>query len=135
MSSSVIFDHVKRFETKRLGNHCLNCDQSEDWGEKQPFIYLLTHFYLAALGLSCSMWDLVFRPGIKPGLPALGVKSLSHWTTREVSIYFFNGVFSVFLVLPAPWQEQRPLQWKCGVLTTRTPRGFPEKPLFRLYFP
>ena len=34
--------------------------------------------------LSCSMWDLVPRPGIKPGPPALGARSLSHWTTREV---------------------------------------------------
>ena len=27
--------------------------------------------YLDALGLSCAMWDLVPRPGIKPKLPAL----------------------------------------------------------------
>ena len=40
--------------------------------------------YLAMLGLSCSMWGLVPWPGIKPGPPALGVWSLSHWTTREV---------------------------------------------------
>ena len=30
------------------------------------------------------MWDLVPRPGIEPGLPALEVRSLTHWTTREV---------------------------------------------------
>ena len=35
-------------------------------------------------GLSCSMWDLVSQPGIKPRPPALGAWSLSHWTTREV---------------------------------------------------
>ena len=34
--------------------------------------------------LHCGMWDLVPRPGIEPGTPALGVWSLSHWTTREV---------------------------------------------------
>ena len=34
--------------------------------------------------LSRSMWDLVPWPGIEPGSPALGVWSLSHWTTREV---------------------------------------------------
>ena len=34
--------------------------------------------------LSWSMWDLVPWPGIKPRAPALGVQSLSHWTTREV---------------------------------------------------
>ena len=33
--------------------------------------------------LSCSMWDLVPRPGIKPSPPALGTRSLSHWTRRE----------------------------------------------------
>ena len=30
------------------------------------------------------MWDLVPRPGIEPGPPALGAQSLTHWTTREV---------------------------------------------------
>ena len=40
--------------------------------------------YLAVLGLSCGMWDLVPWPGIKPEPPALGVWSLSHRTIREV---------------------------------------------------
>ena len=39
---------------------------------------------MAALGLSCSMWDLAPWPGIEPGPPALGTQSPSHWTTREV---------------------------------------------------
>ena len=30
------------------------------------------------------MWDLVPWPRIKPKSPALGVRSLSHWTTRKV---------------------------------------------------
>ena len=34
--------------------------------------------------LSCGMWDLVPWPGIEPRLPAVGVQSLSHWTTGEV---------------------------------------------------
>ena len=34
--------------------------------------------------LSCDMWNLVPWPGIEPGLPALWVCNLSHWTTREV---------------------------------------------------
>ena len=34
--------------------------------------------------LSCGAWDLVPWPGIELRLPALGVRSLSHWTTREV---------------------------------------------------
>ena len=33
------------------------------------------------------MWDLVFWPGMEPEPPALGVPSLSHWTTREVPCY------------------------------------------------
>ena len=33
--------------------------------------------------LSCSMWDLVPWPRIEPMLPALGVWSLNHWTTRK----------------------------------------------------
>ena len=36
--------------------------------------------------LSYSMWDLILPPGIEPGPPALGVGSLSHWTTREVPV-------------------------------------------------
>ena len=35
-------------------------------------------------GVSCGMQDLVLWLGIKPGAPALGAWSLSHWTTREV---------------------------------------------------
>ena len=34
--------------------------------------------------LSCGMWDLVPWPGIKPGPPALGAWSLSHWSTRKI---------------------------------------------------
>ena len=30
------------------------------------------------------MWDLVPRPGIEPGPPALAAQSLNHWTAREV---------------------------------------------------
>ena len=51
-------------------------------------------FFLAVLGLSCGMWDLVPRPGIKPRPPALVVQSLSHWTTREGSQnLYFNCYF------------------------------------------
>ena len=48
--------------------------------------------YLAASGalvvvpviFSCNVKNLVSRPRIEPWAPALGVQSLSHWTTREV---------------------------------------------------
>ena len=42
------------------------------------------------LGLSCGVWNLVPRPGIEPWPTALGMQSLSHWTTREVPILFTN---------------------------------------------
>ena len=58
-------------------------------------IYLLRLFrvLVAACGLlvSACMQELVPRPGIEPGLPALGVQSLTHWTTREVPPCSFNG--------------------------------------------
>ena len=34
--------------------------------------------------LSCSIWDLVSRPGIEPGPPALAAWGLGHWATRQV---------------------------------------------------
>ena len=58
------------------------------------FILFLKHLfiYLAAPGLNCTMGDLVPWPGIEPRPPALGVQSLNHWTTREVSaiIFYFS---------------------------------------------
>ena len=36
--------------------------------------------------VSCGMWDLVPWPGIEPGPPALGLWSLSHYTTREIPL-------------------------------------------------
>ena len=43
---------------------------------------------VAACELSCGMWGLVSWSGIKPGAPALGACSLSHWSTREVLVLF-----------------------------------------------
>ena len=74
----------------------------QDWGWDCISFFVLDFFfqylfiYLAALGLSCGMqdlscgmWDLVPRPGIEPGPPALGARSLNHWTTREVPTWSF----------------------------------------------
>ena len=41
-------------------------------------------FVVACRTLSCSMWDLVLGPRIRH--PALGVQSLSHWTSSEVPV-------------------------------------------------
>ena len=45
-------------------------------------MYLVFQF-LALLGFSCSLWDLVPQPGIEPQPPALGAQNLNHWTTRQ----------------------------------------------------
>ena len=55
--------------------------------------------FLAAcrIFLAACMWDLVPWPGIKPGPPALGARSLNHWTTREVPgphrLFFFLIIY------------------------------------------
>ena len=40
---------------------------------------------------SRGMWDLVPRPGMEPGHPALGAWSLTHWATREVPVFVLNS--------------------------------------------
>ena len=59
------------------------------FGSMTKFEFFLNFIYLAALGLSCSMWALVPWAGFEPWLPALGAQSLSHWTTRKVPEIFF----------------------------------------------
>ena len=58
--------------------------------------------YLAALSLSCSMWDLVPWPGIKPEPPALGAGSLSPRTAREVPWWRFSEMIICPLL---GWQD------------------------------
>ena len=65
-------------------------------------IFLLSFFflifiYLAVLGLSCGMWDPVPWSGVEPRPPALGARSLSHWTAREVPAVFFINVVLITL--------------------------------------
>ena len=43
------------------------------------------------------MWDLVPWPGIKPEASVLGVRSLSHWTGREVPLLFKRVAFLIGL--------------------------------------
>ena len=47
------------------------------------FFFFNLFIYLATLGPSYGMWDLVRRPGIEPVPLVLGAWSLSPWTTRE----------------------------------------------------
>ena len=58
-------------------------------------IYIFLFIHLTALGL-CSMWDLVPWPEIEPGSPGLGAQCLTHWTPREVSIIYFNPIYTRF---------------------------------------
>ena len=61
------------------------------------YLFIWLHPFLVEVCriFSCSMWDLVPRSGIEPRPPALGAWSLSHWTTREVPLfYFFNLKYS-----------------------------------------
>jgi len=71
------------------------------------FLFQYLFIYLAASGLncgtwdilvaecgivfSCSMWDLDPWPGIELRPRALGVWSLSHWTTREYPSFSFKS--------------------------------------------
>ena len=74
------------------------------WGLSCSTRTLLQHADLVVTcGLSCGMQtslghadlvvacmqDIVPRPGIKPQPPALGVRSLTHWPTREVLTNLF----------------------------------------------
>ena len=55
-------------------------------------IYLLgcpRIFELQHVGFLVIMWVLVPWPGIETRLPALGVQSLSPWTTRKAPAYLF----------------------------------------------
>ena len=72
---------------------CGQNNQSQDWEwvsmvkGKEVFCcccLFVFNIYLTTLGLSCSKWDLVPWPRIKPRLPVLGVWSLSHWPTTKV---------------------------------------------------
>ena len=56
------------------------------------FIWLCQVLFVAfrIFTLHRGIWDLVPWPEIKPRPPALGVQSLSHWTTRKVSKIHFG---------------------------------------------
>ena len=58
--------------------------------------YFQNFAYLALVGLSCGLWDIVPRLGIESGLPGLGVQSYSTRNSREFWIFIFLLV-SIFL--------------------------------------
>ena len=93
---------------------------------KKIFIYSsLPGLSCSMPALSCDMLDLVPRPGIEPRPPALGARSLSHWTTREVPGRHFHK---------AHWRCQRgcagPVLSGTGVAWSNAPcatRQIPER--------
>ena len=75
------------WRTQRAAQPCAT-NKNLFYNEHSFFFFFLT-MYLVALCLSCSMWALAPWPGIKPRPPALGARSVSHWTTREVPVPLF----------------------------------------------
>ena len=97
--------------------------------------FYLMFIYLAAPGLSCSMWDLpsslhlflsslqhegsfshslralVPWPGIKPRPPALGMGSLSHWITRKSLCFLLYIEMSMHAQMLQLWLTL----WPCGL--------------------
>ena len=57
------------------------------------FFFFELHWVLVAAFrfFSLGMWELLPWPGIKSGPPAVGARSLSHWTVREVPKAFFKN--------------------------------------------
>ena len=68
----------------------------QGWDCNLFFFFFLTHSWFNLINLfmfwphhvACGI--LVPRPGIEPGPPALGMWSLTHWTTRDVPLFHFN---------------------------------------------
>ena len=89
---------LRRVQVPLLPSHLATlCSESDPCGEgsqmphctevppRRSAAFLKKIFvYLAGSLAAARMWDLVSRPGIKPGPPALGARRLRHWTAREV---------------------------------------------------
>ena len=71
--------------------HSLQEKQDPRVGMCPTHVFFLIYIcmYWAVRGLCCGMWDLVPCPKIEPRSPALGARSLTHWTTREVPPHAF----------------------------------------------
>ena len=85
------------------------------------------------LGLSCGMQTpvcimqhLVLWPGIEPWPPALGVRSLSHWTTGK---WFFKSKFSFY------WSTVVLKCWVFDIQQSESALHLAVSPLFWISFP
>lgn len=105
-------------EVPKMGLKGLKClplhNENQGNGENKPpsriYIFSLKYLcfifvYMAMLGFSWNMWNLVPGLGIKPRPPALGAQSLKHQTTREVPVPVL--LYELFI------------SWKC-VVSVRT---------------
>ena len=66
--------------------------------EKAPLFFFLFYLFIwlpmdfaACKIFSHSLRGLVLWPGIEPGPPTLGLQNLSHWTMRDVPMYYSSG--------------------------------------------
>ena len=81
--------------------------------------------YLAALGLSCGMWDLVNQPGIKSGPSALGAPE------KALVCIFIARVANLNMCMNQPDEQRRLLSVKymnnddCGKSLSSSPHRKP----------
>ena len=59
-------------------------------GTTSDLFFIFKFFYLAPLGLSYSIWDLVPDQGPNPGTLHWELRVLNPWTTREVTQLFLK---------------------------------------------
>ena len=72
-----------------LGLSCNSRDLKSSLWHVTSFLVVACRIFSCSMWtLSCGTWDLVPWPGMEPMATALGVRSVSHWTTREVPLHF-----------------------------------------------
>ena len=87
------------------------------------FIWLHLLLVVAHSIFGCGMQDLVPWLGIEPWFPALGARSLNHWTTREVPLLLsvttsevvppkISKILSLMLLWGGSVLKERPLVWE-----------------------
>ena len=95
--------------------------------EEKFFLKNILLIYLAVLGLSCGMWDLVsWYPDseIGPRPPTLGAQNPSHWTTREVPrnlIFMYKAQIHSRLKKKTLPSEEGIRGWALGYASFRFP--------------
>ena len=75
--------------------------------------------------LTCGMWYLAPWPGIKPGPPALVVRSLSCWTTREVPMIlsYISSFRNSIIMTTYKYDLIKKMQYSVSTWNKRTPQN------------